>query len=719
MTASPARRRELALLAILLILAAALRLRGLTHGLRIDEIEAWARAQYPLKDLFGTVTLPHAPLLLRATMLLLGDAEWALRLPSVLCGVLTVAATWLLGRRLFDATTGLAAAALLAVSPLHIAYSQEARYYALFLLYSTVALWLLLALLEAPQAPSGRRGLLGACLAACLGLNLLTHYFALYPLVLCAASALMRRGPREVLAQALAAPRAAAAAAVVAAPLAVYYPRFFAWQSGGTKTLAASYLEWFQSHDSLWADLATAFGGGGACAVLLSMFILLGLLLRRRESIRSYLDLALWTALPLVSLIIIKSKTHFELRYFIFLLPPLLIAAAAGMTVAARRFSGKAAFAALPVLAAVFLQAPTLFAHYALPWSRIREAYGHIRQNCAPGDAALLYPEWRANGYGYYPLGPCPLYGPAAAARLAERYERVWLGGTWIADLRRRAEFDRIRAGLARSYALEKRLSWPSRVSNDESHLYLYRRVKAKTAAGTVVPRALPRRRGAVRFFGNIPEMLEEEPLRSGLLRVVEIEGLSRVEVWRVRGSTALAGDDDHALFVWDGSGRLSWEGGAAFLGAGDAILAPGGRSYRAEVAGAALTLLRLSLPRCAGAAPAVLRRGRAPAPARAENILLCEARGVRLRLVRLPPAASLRALDTPWLSYPAKTLFVPLSGSARATLEFGEPSWFERGDIRLPRTDDRALPWRSAVGRLEASESGAEVLLLQGAPRK
>lgn len=61
---------------------------------------------------------------------LAGDSEFALRLPSLLCGVLTVPLLgWFLWR-LEGPEVGCMGALLLACSPFHIWYSQEARAYA-------------------------------------------------------------------------------------------------------------------------------------------------------------------------------------------------------------------------------------------------------------------------------------------------------------------------------------------------------------------------------------------------------------------------------------------------------------------------------------------------------------------------------------------------------------------------------------------------------------
>jgi uncharacterized membrane protein len=70
------------------------------------------------------------------------DGALAMRALSVVLGLAAIVVTWLLGRRTGDERVGLVAAFLLAVSPVHIWYSQEARAYALYMLLAVSCLWL-------------------------------------------------------------------------------------------------------------------------------------------------------------------------------------------------------------------------------------------------------------------------------------------------------------------------------------------------------------------------------------------------------------------------------------------------------------------------------------------------------------------------------------------------------------------------------------------------
>jgi mannosyltransferase len=116
----------------------------------------------------------------------LGTGAVALRLLSALAGIVTVPVVWAIGRELSGRRAALACAALVAVNPLFVWYSQEARAYALFTLLAALTM---LCFLRAVREPTrGRRRSAGMVAFAASGsLALLTHYFAVFllaPMVL-------------------------------------------------------------------------------------------------------------------------------------------------------------------------------------------------------------------------------------------------------------------------------------------------------------------------------------------------------------------------------------------------------------------------------------------------------------------------------------------------------------------------------------------------------
>ncbi len=155
--ASPRTRWEVAGLALVLALAACLRLWQIREPLWLDELHTpWAISAGPgavaeraRANNQGPLYFAFVWLTTRST----GSSELTVRLPSLLAGLAVVGALYGLVRR----WTGSAAAALLAaflaaVDPVFIFYAQEARPYAMLQLVGLLQLGLLARLLEAPPA---------------------------------------------------------------------------------------------------------------------------------------------------------------------------------------------------------------------------------------------------------------------------------------------------------------------------------------------------------------------------------------------------------------------------------------------------------------------------------------------------------------------------------------------------------------------------------------
>jgi mannosyltransferase len=111
-----------------------------------------------------------------------GTGMVALRFPSALAGLATVPVAWEIGRELAARVSSsrraaIVTAGLVAVNPLFVWYSQEARAYALFVLLAALAM---LCFLRAEREPSPRRL---AAFALVASLALLSHYFAVFLLI--------------------------------------------------------------------------------------------------------------------------------------------------------------------------------------------------------------------------------------------------------------------------------------------------------------------------------------------------------------------------------------------------------------------------------------------------------------------------------------------------------------------------------------------------------
>lgn len=137
-----------------ILLAFALRIIGLhSRPLWYDEAFSLLYAALDPGDILaGTVTPVEGagaadvhPLLyyfvLHGWMQLVGESPFAARFLSLLVGLITVALLTRLGRRCFGPRIGAAVGFMGAVNPFHVAYSQEARMYALLGLGAVLAAW--------------------------------------------------------------------------------------------------------------------------------------------------------------------------------------------------------------------------------------------------------------------------------------------------------------------------------------------------------------------------------------------------------------------------------------------------------------------------------------------------------------------------------------------------------------------------------------------------
>ncbi|QQS41685.1 MAG: glycosyltransferase family 39 protein [Acidobacteriota bacterium] len=139
--------REIWFLLILAFVALILRIPNLDSDLWVDEVFTlvdFVRA--PWGEIVTSFPSQNQHLLYsilaRASFDIFGETAWALRLPALLFGVLSIVGTYLLARKLLGRTTAMLASGLMAVSYHHVWFSQNARGYTGLLLFSILATWL-------------------------------------------------------------------------------------------------------------------------------------------------------------------------------------------------------------------------------------------------------------------------------------------------------------------------------------------------------------------------------------------------------------------------------------------------------------------------------------------------------------------------------------------------------------------------------------------------
>jgi 4-amino-4-deoxy-L-arabinose transferase-like glycosyltransferase/O-antigen/teichoic acid export membrane protein len=350
-------------LALVALCAAATLLRvATTRGLWVDEAISVRQAQLPFTEMLADMrdTDVHPPLhhaLLWVTVRLAGTSEFAVRLPSLIAGVALVPAMLWTGRVLYDRRTGWVAAALGAIAPFCVWYSQEARMYSLFMLFATLAVG---AQVQAIRRGSRSDWLLYAAATAAL---IWTQYFALLPVavqqlafavVAVRRHRISRRDPdqqgrsRDFTRAWLISTALIAAALLPLLP--ILYDQFTAYNSRsnglvpGQAGAASSAISGGISVYAVAANMVWAIWGYHADGTMVQitalwplLMLLLLVLLGRGRSGRTMLLMAL-VAVPMAALFLIGSikRDLFELRYFSGAVPVLLLLLARLVTVLTR-----------------------------------------------------------------------------------------------------------------------------------------------------------------------------------------------------------------------------------------------------------------------------------------------------------------------------------------------------------------------------------------------
>lgn len=444
--------------AALTVLAAALRLFRLGHeSLWFDEVYSIWVAQGPMWSLptllEWKVPFPLYYGLLHGWLLIFGPGPAALRLFSVVAGVASVPLLWRLTARRLGPQAAFWAAALLAVSPLHIWYSQEGRQYALVVLLVILAADALQRALLDGRARDWGAYALWATLA------LYTHYYAGFILVgfgLVALWSWWQKGHRRADFVHLA--LAHLAIAVLFAP-GLIVPLGQA-QSGTWNWVAAKYG--VPGARQLY-DLAGAFSYGTLFdpilplkLTLLGLYLLaalLGLRALRRRAERPVLLLVLaWLGTaPALAFLISQIAPLFLTRYLLPALPAYLVLVAVGISrlqppqgqngILVNDTTLSPISRAGWLLGAVLL-ATSLVASRPIYAGGLKEDWRGVAQVVAaqeqPGDLILLVDEDIAVPFNYYYTGQADQLrlwrGVTDPAEIAARIEpalaghrRLWL----------------------------------------------------------------------------------------------------------------------------------------------------------------------------------------------------------------------------------------------------------------------------------------------------
>jgi len=136
--------RDRLILSAILVLALALRLWGLNGPLWFDEVVTYdTHLRLGWGQMLSAYSMNHHYLhniAAKLSMMLFGDAPWAIRLPALLFGLAGIAAMWALARSIAGSLPAHGTALLMALSYHHIWFSGNARGYTGLALFSTLGL---------------------------------------------------------------------------------------------------------------------------------------------------------------------------------------------------------------------------------------------------------------------------------------------------------------------------------------------------------------------------------------------------------------------------------------------------------------------------------------------------------------------------------------------------------------------------------------------------
>lgn len=419
---------EHAALVVILILGAGLRFYELgAASMWWDEILVPLICRFPATSILEwlRVVEVHPPLyyMLTKFVMIFDTSDTSLRLLSAVPGVLSVYVIHRIGKDLFGLVAGLAAAALLAANPYAIWLSRIVRPYSLFLFVFLLALWALSSWMR-----TGSRKALWGIIAANLVL-FWTHYMMV---VLIPAFGLVVLGSCW--------PRLkdfwiffGASTLSFFSILPFFLQNFFRphWLGPGSPWdilagVAANTLKlgWFFKGPVAWAVLVLACVG----------------LVRAARCCRG----AVWTALllacvPVAVVVVGKLAWTHEPRYFLFLMPLLLLAAGLGVQTLAlliRNRAGKWASLAIAVVLSglVLMHSDSFYGERSLlglSWVSYKTAARMVPALVKTGEPVMISEEGFHNALDWYlqrNSGPNPL----RTARITPEDPDVILNFLWF-----------------------------------------------------------------------------------------------------------------------------------------------------------------------------------------------------------------------------------------------------------------------------------------------
>jgi mannosyltransferase len=487
---------QMAALVLIFLLGLALRLYDLgSESIWFDEAIAVKIARMgPLEIIRTTLGDNNPPLyylILHYWMLLAGDSEFALRVPSALAGALAIPVIYSIGSMLFSRGSGLMAALILSLSAYHIRYSQEARTYSLMAFLGLLSFYFFLKLLKEGRSWTATAGYVVS--------TTLLMYSHVYGIFLVGAQVLFLLATRQALQRWV----------VPAGLVALLYVPGLAWLA---VNVLSSEGAW---HNSMWwmpvptlanvVDFFLLYSGSVpvfVAFVLLAVLGFLDLAGGKRKAI-AYLLLA-WLLVPIVVPFVVSHLYRPMLldRYTIAASPAFYLLATMGI----ERVRGiRYAHVPLAVAVAAFSLSATLGYFAATTKEPWRDVAGYVEEHARPGDLILFRGYSGKLMFDYYfereevtqEVAPVDSTPPVTKKEMSEGlvpavkgHRRVWLVQHWLNDQRTDTLLRRLLANLCGGVAYHKAYNrhiddpysrWTTWYFQDQISLFLFAESKDRT----------------------------------------------------------------------------------------------------------------------------------------------------------------------------------------------------------------------------------------------
>ena len=340
-----------------------------SEDLSFDELNTLSIKDYPNSD-YGNP--PFYYLFLKYWTRLFGDSEFAIRLPSVIFGVLSILVLYYLANLTFNKKIALLSTFIFSINPFHIYLSQQARMYSLFTLFSLLSLFYFFKVLK----EEGKMNWFFYFVFNLL--NLHTYYFAIFVLFaeflyFVLFNKYFKRKSKKFLLTML-------------ATLVLFSPQFLKIYSGFlSKT---NEVNWGIRQSEYFISIFDSFLGWNTTFTAIVFLLFLYGLLRIEKNIDKKMNLfgIFYVLFPLIVGFLLSFKMAITPRYFIFILPVYIVFISKGLTNIKYKFVQIAL-----ILGILLISGFKLAEDYSKPnYSQWREVVSYIERNSQKNDLILF-----------------------------------------------------------------------------------------------------------------------------------------------------------------------------------------------------------------------------------------------------------------------------------------------------------------------------------------